>query len=151
MKKRKISFISHCSRLLFKKMPIEVVYLYGSVARGQEDALSDYDFGILFSQKIPSDQRFDLRLKLFGLLAQNLGVDENKVDVVDLQNASALLQFNAISGKVIYVKSQERRVEFEPYVMAKYHDEHYYLDQYLSQTIAKIEKGDYFERRLSYS
>lgn len=151
MRKLTVQAISKTVIPIFQKLSVEVVYLYGSVTRGQSDHLSDYDFGILFSKKLSSKKSFALRLKLFSLLAKNLGVYEDKIDVVDLQTVPTLLQFNAISGKIIYLANQESKVEFETSVMGKYHDEQYYLDQYLFQTIKKLEKGVYFERRLLYA
>lgn len=136
---------------LFKKLPIDIVYFYGSRANGPTDSFSDYDFGVVFAKNLSARQRFDLRLKLFGKIAEILGVYEDKVDVVDLEKVSLLLQFNAISGRVIYCRSEERRVFFESSVMAHYHDEHYYLDRYFWQTLAKIDKGGYFERPVPHS
>lgn len=138
-------------KTLFKDLPIEMVYLYGSQASGKSDRLSDYDFGFVFSEKLIKKERFDLRLKLFGEIAKRLKVSEDKIDAVDLEEVSLLLQFNAIAGKLFYCCNQEKRVFFEAHVLARYHDEHYYLDRSFRETLAKIEKGDYFERRIAYA
>lgn len=135
---------------LFKSLPIDVVYLYGSQAQGQADQLSDYDFGVLFKEELSAKKRFDLRLALFSEIAKKIGISEDKIDVVDLEEAPILLQFNIILGKVIYCQNENRRIGFETYVMAKYHDEHYYLDRYFQETLAKIKKGEYFDRQISY-
>jgi len=135
---------------LFKNLPIEAVYLYGSQAKGESDRLSDYDFGFIFWEKLSKTERFDLRLKLFGELAKRLKVSEDKVDVVDLKEVPLLLQFNAISGRLLYCRHQAKRVSFESYVLERICYEHYYLDRYFRETLAKIEKGDYFERRIAY-
>ena len=135
---------------LYKKLPIDSVYLYGSVAYGKSDKFSDYDFAILFSNQLTKKKRFELKLKLFALIAKELGENEDNIDVVDLLDVPTLLQFNAISGKLIHCKDEIRRVEFESYVMSRYHDEHYYLDKYLLGTISKLKKGEYFERNISF-
>ena len=135
---------------LFEKLPIDVVYLYGSKAKGRSDQLSDYDFGVLFKKGLSSKKRFNLILALFSQIGKKLGVAEERIDVVDLEEAPLLLQFNTILGKVIYCRNEKRRVDFETYVMGRYHDEHYHLERYLEQTILKIKKGEYFERRISY-
>lgn len=146
-----IGTISFLLKSLVKKLPIEVVYLYGSVAHNKNDRLSDYDFGFLFSDKLNSDERFKLRLRLFDEIARRLKTETDFIDAVDLREVPSLLQFNAISGKLIYQKSEKVKVMFETYVMARYHDEHYYYEKYLFDTLDKIEKGVYFDRRISYA
>lgn len=143
--------ISQKLKLLFKNLPIDVVYLYGSQANKQRDQFSDYDLGVLFKLGLDKKERFNLRLKLFSQIAKGLKVTEDKLDVVDLQAVPLLLQFNAISGKIVYCSNQDRRISFETYVMARYHDEHYYLDRYFEQTLEKIKKGVYFDRPIPYS
>lgn len=146
-----IGTISFLLKSLFKKLPIEVVYLYGSVVSGKNDKFSDYDFGFLFSDKFNSDERFKLRLRLYNEIARILKTETDYIDVVDLQEVSSLLQFNAISGKLIYRKSEKVKVVFETYAMARYHDEHYYYEKYLFETLEKIAKGVYFDRRIPYA
>ena len=146
-----IDQISITLKPLFRKLPVDIVYLYGSYASGKKDFLSDYDIGILFSEKLTEKKRFDLRLRLFGEIAKRLSVTEDLIDIVDLAEVSLLLQFNVICGKVVYKHHEERRIAFETYIMSRYHDEHYYYDRYLKETIEKIEKGVYFDRRISYS
>ena len=136
---------------LFEREPIEIAYLYGSVMAGENDKLSDYDFGILFSERLSQKMRFELRLQLFGELGKKIGVYEENIDVVDLEKVPVLLQFNVISGRTIFCRNDDKRVEFETYVMSRYHDQHYYLDRYIDETIRKIEKGVYFDRQISYT
>lgn len=149
--KTRVKTIAQNLQPLFTTLPIEAVYLYGSRSSERFDLLSDHDFGLVFSDKITSNRRFDLRLSLFGDIAAKLNVAEDSVDVVDLKSASALLQFNAISGSLLYCRDEEKRVVFETYVMSRYHDEHYYYDRYLEEMLHKIKKGVYFDRRLPYS
>lgn len=147
---KSIKFYIRVLKPLFAKLPVDLVYLYGSVAFGKNDKLSDIDFGFLFSRQMPEKKRFELRLKLFGIIAKKFGLNEDEIDVVDLLDVSILLQFNAISGKLIYCVDDNKRVDFESYVMSRYHDEHYYLDRYLSETINKLKKRNYFERTITY-
>ena len=138
-------------KTLFTSLPIDLVYLYGSQALGKTDKFSDYDFGILFNNKLSADRRFDLRLQLFGKIAGTLNIEEEIIDVVDMQEVTLLLAFNIITGRVIFNVNESRRIIFETYIMSRYHDEHYYLDRYFAETLEKIEKGDYFDRSVSYS
>lgn len=136
--------------ILFKNLPVEVVNLYGSQARGQSDRLSDYDLGMLFSDRLTKDQKWDLRLELFGSIAKILGVNEDDVDLVDIEEVAILLQFNIIKGKIIYLKNPAKKVFLEMHIMARYHDERYYLDRFFKSTLDKITKGVYFDRRITY-
>ncbi len=135
----------------FQKKPVTAIYLYGSVAKDKNDQLSDYDLGMLFSDKLSSEKRFDLRLRFFSEIAKILKLPEDKIDIVDLNEAPVLLQFNIISGILIYSSNEEQRVVFETYVMGRYNDEHYYYDRYIRETLEKIKKGVYFDRSISYS
>lgn len=136
---------------LFARLPIDIVYLYGSLAEKKNDKLSDVDFGVLFSKSLSPKKRFHLRLQLFGDIGRCLQIAEENIDVVDFKEIPVLLQFNIISGKVIYCRNEKRRMLFETYVMSRYHDEHYYYDKYLSDTLEKLQKGVYFERQIPYA
>lgn len=149
--RNKIKSIAVLLKSIFIKIPIDVVYLYGSHATSQNDSLSDYDFGILFSENLSGKKRFEERLSLFGTIANALEKNEDEIDAVDLMEVPLLLQFNVICGKTIYIKDEKRRISFESYIMARYHDEHYYLDRSLFETLAKIRKGVYFERPIPYA
>lgn len=146
----KIDYIRNRLYSLFKRLPIDIVYLYGSQAEGLIDSLSDYDFGVLFSKGLSDKRRFNLRLRLFSQIAKRINTQEDNVDVVDLKEVPILLQFNIISAKIIYCRNEERRIIFEAYVMSRYNDEHYYYDRYLQETLRKLEKGVYFDRQIPY-
>lgn len=135
---------------VFQKLPVAAAYLYGSQASGANDALSDYDFGVLFTHSLSPKRRFSLRMRLYEDIAESLKTNEDNLDVVDLFEVPLLLQFNSICGLCIYCKDEALRVEFEAYVMSRYHDEHYYYDRDLQNTITKINEGVYFDRRISY-
>ena len=136
---------------LFKSLAIDAVYLYGSRAEGLDDTLSDYDFGLLFDESLNSDERYQLRLSLFCEIASCLNVSDEEIDVVDLVEVPTILQFNIISGKLIYCRNEEKKVLLESKVMGKFNDEHYYFDRDLAETMEKIKKGVYFERQISYA
>ncbi|MBI4067337.1 nucleotidyltransferase domain-containing protein [Candidatus Gottesmanbacteria bacterium] len=138
-------------RKFAKTRPIELIYLYGSQATNQSDLLSDYDFGILFNKSLASKNRFDLRLKLFTDIAKIINVSSDNIDVVDLAEVPLLLQFNIISGRLLYERNQESKVAFETFVMSRYHDNHHLYDKYLVDTLTKIREGVYFGRQISHS
>ena len=76
------------------------VYIYGSVARNQENASSDIDLAVLAANPLPGQARFELAQKI----AQTAGRD---VDLVDLRSVSTVFQFEILTGG-------ERLAAFEP-------------------------------------
>jgi len=131
--------------------PIELIYLYGSQTTNRRDTLSDFDFAILFEARLSTQDRFDLRLELFPKLAKMINVLEDAIDVVDGTEVPVLLQFNIISGQLLYARNQDIKVSFEATVMSKYHDMHYIYDTYVKDTLNKIKKGVYLERQIPYA
>lgn len=136
---------------LFCNLPVDIAYLYGSRAGNSIDKFSDYDIGVVFDKKLSKKARFDLQLQLFDDISKILDVTTDEIDVVDVSDVPVLLQFNIISGKIIFCKNIIRKVTVESNIMAKYHDYHYYLDFYLRETLKKIRKGVYFDRHIPYS
>jgi len=73
---------------------LELLLMFGSRARGEAQAESDWDFGYL------ATDGFDATA-LLSAIVESVGTD--RVDVVDLRRASGLLRFRAArDGQVIY-------------------------------------------------
>ncbi len=118
--------------------PIEVVYLFGSQATGKVNHRSDYDFGVLFDQKIPSSERFDLVISLMSFLGGVTGFGD-RVDVVDLNSAYLRFRFEATAQRGdIYYRSREVRDAFEQKTMDEYYDYVYYLKRNSKMTMERI-------------
>ena len=114
-----------------KEKPVEVVYLFGSQADGTARPDSDYDFGVLFDDKLSSGERFDLKLDLMDFFG---GVTHagNKVDVVDLNSAPIRFQYEAIKcRRDIFVRSRRVRDNFEYGTLVRYGDEMFFMKQVL--------------------
>ncbi len=106
---------------LLKSYGVEVAYLFGSRARGEESALSDVDIGVLFGEEIPAADRFARRLQLASRLCGVFGV--RRVDVVDLEDAPPALGFRVIKqGVVIMCTNERRRVRYEARTLIEYID-----------------------------
>ena len=78
----------------FKK--VEFIFLYGSVAEGKANALSDIDICIYFNGNY--DDAFDFRVKLSS---------DSKIDVQIFQQLPLYVRVNVLKGKVLYVKNRE--------------------------------------------
>jgi predicted nucleotidyltransferase len=73
---------------------LELLLMFGSRARGEAQAESDWDFGYL------ATDGFDATA-LLSAIVESLGTD--RVDVVDLRRASGLLRYRAArDGQVMY-------------------------------------------------
>lgn len=107
---------------LFSQYGVRFAYLFGSRARGKgKIAASDYDVAVFFGTGTPS-LRFAMRLKLMEEL-QDI-VAPARVDLVVLDDTrSATLRYEiANTGRLLYEKDAEARIEFEFRAMHEYED-----------------------------
>jgi len=84
---------------VMKKMNIELVITFGSQVSGKTNLKSDTDIGILRNKNLSLEERSQLT----ELLAKEYKLNEDKIDLVEIKNASPLLRF-AISrgGKLLF-------------------------------------------------
>lgn len=109
---------AYCAR----RREIVAAYLFGSTARGEAGPLSDIDIALLL-EKRRAGLRESLTYQASRLteLMAALGTDE--VDLVLLPNSSPLLQHRVLRhGKLLYCRSQRRRVAFECEALRTYLD-----------------------------
>jgi len=133
----------------FKKMGIEVIYLFGSQARGFEHPLSDVDIGVVFEKPEKyKNNTLDVYSKLYGIftdvlpksyLRRRFQMREHEFDIVFLQFASISLQFSAIrDGKVLYEKDKEKRLQYEEYIIKRNADLNYFYDLSFKALLERI-------------
>ena len=106
---------------IFESHPeVKLVYLFGSMARGNRGPMSDYDFAVFLGEK---DKReiTRIRFQMMDELSQALGTD--KIDVVMLDSAeSPELKYNILQeGKLIFER-EPFRVLVEPRILNEYFD-----------------------------
>ena len=113
-------------KAIFNKYPqIISAYLFGSRAREDFSSISDYDFAVQVDEKIPKTSYTDLKLNLIGDLCHNLKTDA--VDVVVLNEAPLLLKHRILRDrKVLFCRSQLKRVRNEAKILIEYLDEKEY-------------------------
>lgn len=81
-----------------KKYSINLAILFGSHAKGTTGRMSDLDIAILADRPLELEERGEIAESF----AEQFKVTEDKIDLVDLWNASPLLQHNvATHGKLI--------------------------------------------------
>jgi predicted nucleotidyltransferase len=105
---------------------IEVVYIFGSVAQGQSNVLSDIDFGIIVDRS-----KIEEHIYPYGYKAHILGdlmklLRTNKLDLVILNDAPPLLRHRVLYyGKLIHSIDEKRRIRFQVETINKYNDYKY--------------------------
>ena len=75
-----------------------LIIAFGSQVTGKATDKSDHDFGVLKDEPLSLSDRVDTG----GYIAKKLGIDEDKIDLIDLRSASPLLKFEvARNGKLV--------------------------------------------------
>ena len=81
---------------------METAYLFGSVARGEESALSDLDLAILFSADMPVSERFAHAAALVGAAEP---ATSRRVDLLILNEAAPAIRYRVVcEGSVLYAR-----------------------------------------------
>ena len=95
-----------------KNDDIEVLWLYGSRAKGCATEISDYDFAVAFKNFGLSVSDKYLRPNLLAMdWSALLNIEESKLSVVDINAVPAYLGFNIVEyGDVLYQEPSMRRV-----------------------------------------
>lgn len=101
--------------LLTKRLPVvRAIYLFGSQARGEPGADSDFDIALLTPAPLPVRQRFELA----EALTLQLGGD---VDLVDLYTAPTVLRSQIVgNGRVLFAAPDFDTGAFEDFVFSDY-------------------------------
>lgn len=118
---------------------VVVAYLFGSRARRDFKEESDVDFAILLSRSFKDP--YDL-VRLIGELAIALNVEDEKINLIVLNDADLELAYKVISeGKVIFERDIEKRVDFEVRTLKLYMDFKPVLDQMRKSLIREYTHG----------
>lgn len=117
------------SSILNKYDYIILSYLFGSYARGDVSSLSDLDVGVLYAPGTDSTHKYKYELKLMGELASACKI--NKVDIIDMERSSGLLNYNIIKhGKILKSVDENKRIGFETRIISRYLDEKYHIERH---------------------
>lgn len=107
---------------LFVRHGVVLAYLFGSQAEGRATPLSDVDLAVWFAPAVAPQDRSQARLDLTTECCRIL--ERDAVDVVVLNNAPPLLQYDvAQHGRLIYEDPVTRpEVDFFVYAFNRYLD-----------------------------
>jgi predicted nucleotidyltransferase len=88
---------------------VDVVYLFGLVAKDKSNKLSYIDFGILFNENVNPDKYFKLRLKFINKFSNIFKT--HKIDIIILNNTSNLIDHNIIkANSIIFTRNEDHRI-----------------------------------------
>jgi len=108
-----MTILENITGIIRARYDVDAIYLYGSRARGQEHAESDWDVAVLFST-FESDmlERVSRPQQVEAILERELGLYD-QISVVDLESVPPPLQMNIIQGKRLFDRMvpHVRRVE----------------------------------------
>ncbi len=113
---------------------LDFIVLFGSASTGYEHPLSDIDIGVQVSnpQKELHETFGDL-LSLFDTIDKE---NSPKIDVTLLNLADLTLLYSVIrDGKLLYKKNEDVWPCFVEYVLSRYPDWKYYIENYLKQSL----------------
>jgi len=107
---------------------VDVLWLYGSRAKGTAEPESDWDLAVAFNRfpESPLEQR--LQPELLALhWAETLGVSSDRISVIDINHVPLPLAYAAVtSGKVLLAKDALRLAREELRVTSMWELDHEY-------------------------
>lgn len=96
---------------------IKFAYLFGSCVRNGNGPLSDIDLAVYLDKRLDF---FSARLHLLEELSRLF--KEQPYDLVVLNNASLILQYEVIREGIILKENKKKRIPFETGVLSEYLD-----------------------------
>lgn len=128
------------TKYFFTRPEIEVGYIFGSKAKGQENKLSDIDIAILIDEeKAPRSLPYGYKANILTVLMKVL--ETEKLDLVILNESPLFLCFRVIhDGLILYSKDEIKRIQFEVKIMSRYLDRKFYYDRHINLSLATIAK-----------
>jgi uncharacterized protein len=129
---------------VFRRHPVALAYLHGSQASGRATPLSDVDFAVVTTQRLPPRERLRLELDLETELASRL---QCQADVRIINTAPLPVQGKILGeGVLLFARDEAFRVNFEATVRARYFDflpvVKYHRRAYFEAQRASLKKRD---------
>lgn len=114
---------------------VSLAYVFGSMARGEAGTLSDVDLAVYLDESVPEDRYFDVKM---DLLERSMDVLGDEVDLVVMNSASPLMNYNIVSkGELLYEKPRVR-VAIEARTVDTFLDRKPYEERHARHRLEKI-------------
>lgn len=137
-------FIEFCKDFIKKidrKYPIKLAYLFGSRAKGTENAMSDIDIALMFNN---SYYAMDEAFVRGYIIEEGKSYFNSEVDIVSLDKTSLALKYEVIKDGVILKDTVDStRADFESLALREYFDFRYYAETYNESMIRDIKNRKY--------
>lgn len=116
---------------LLNNIECEAIILFGSYARGTQNAESDIDIAIKSNKSVSKKEIFEIRLKLEEIISQD-------IDLIDLDSINDDFRYEILmNGNTLYCKDE---MKFELYKLAMY-QEYFDLNESRQSIIERIKNG----------
>ncbi len=113
---------------------LDFIVLFGSLSTGYFNPLSDIDIGVSVSN--PRKELPEISGELLSLFDFDDKTSSPRIDITLLNLASLSLRFRVVQGgQILYAKDEEVWPFFVEYVLNRYPDWHYYIENYLKQSL----------------
>ncbi|EHK02269.1 nucleotidyltransferase [Candidatus Haloredivivus sp. G17] len=118
---------------IFEERPeVELAYLYGSVARGEANKLSDIDLAVYLEKGCDSGS---VRMELVSEIASLI----DDFDLVILNEARPLMAYNIVKdGIILFEESPTMKAEIESNIVRRYLDMKPYLLRHAEEMLNKF-------------
>jgi len=101
--------------------PVDVAYVFGSVARGTITPFSDVDVALTLCESLPPFERLNLELEIEAAIEDASGL--TGLDVRIINEAPLLVRGRIVQeGVRLYERDHAQRVAFEVYTRKRYFD-----------------------------
>lgn len=125
-----------------KKYKINTFYVFGSRATGKTTKLSDYDFAVLFDDKVLEEQYGDYQIKIISELLRLVKSDHIDLVILNNKKMPLLLKYNVIKeGKILFEKNKSKRVYLEVNILSRWLDWQYFEKMWGDIYISQAAKG----------
>lgn len=120
------------------RLPVALLYLHGSYAKGTPGPLSDLDLALLLDPE--AERNPDTFLHVLGELIGHCGRDD--VDLVSLGTAGAAIKDRVVrAGRLVYARSAAERIRFEAAVIKEAIDFRRFSAVYDDALLAQLAGG----------
>lgn len=116
-------------RTYLAKKPVSFIYLFGSVAKGTADSMSDLDLAVAFQKNFSNKKEDSIIDEIASFLATELHIPFEKIDIKIFSELPLRIRFRVIrDGQLVYLKDIAHQREEVIATMKLYHDEKPFFD-----------------------
>ena len=125
-----------------RSLPVLLLYLHGTHARGTQSVLSDLDLAVLLERTSAREGR--ARMAVVSALEE--ACERDDVDLVILNTAGPIIADRVVRhGRLVYARSERERVAFEASAIKHSLDFRYFSRVYDDALFRRIREGRFLD------